>query len=63
MHDLDVGEDGDSFNRTILELKPLKRDLAERDPQPFNRTILELKLASLFASVAISVLLIEPFWN
>ena len=33
----------ETFNRTILELKPVSFQLTRRSPIAFNRTILELK--------------------
>ena len=40
------GELKATFNRTIIELKPITaRAAMQENPAPFNRTIIELKLA------------------
>ena len=50
-----------SFNRTIVELKPNIGDVIEEFVAPFNRTIVELKpLTIISVSISSHKLLIVP---
>ena len=52
-----------SFNRTIVELKPICRSGALVGAFAFNRTIVELKPFREVRMQLLGTLLIEPLWN
>ncbi len=52
-----------TFNRTIMELKFVRKNDCGRRDWTFNRTIMELKYASIIRSKDTNELLIVPLWN